>query len=679
MLWIKTRIAKRESDMLTKLLLAITNIQNNIFPFLIRIFLAFLTFSFVCCYFNQNVSKRQQLEMELDQERKYISTILNTASALVMVLDVEGKIVSFNRACEYTTSYLYEQVSDRYVWDLLTIPEDRELWQSTLKAIVTECLPITFETYWRTKNGDLRLISWTNTALCDRNGVAECVICTGIDISQRQQIEQKLQETTRLQNAILNGANYAVIATDIEGTIITFNLAAQKWLGYSSQEVVGKTTPVIFHDRREVVERAQELSQELGTTVEPGFEVFVAQVRQGQPDEREWSYICKDGSRFLVLLSTTALIDTYGNITGFLGIASDITQRKQAELALRESEERFQAFMNNTPAMAFIKDSQSRMIYINKPLENKFKVKLADLRGKRDDQWLPEEIAKHTLRNDLLVLSTGKTMETVENVPTPDGVSHHWLVFKFLLNDVNDKPLIGGVAVDITERKNAEDRVKAALEEKDILLKEVHHRVKNNLQVIDSLFRHQCRYIKNEQVTQIIKECQSRVSSMALLHEKLYQSKDLTNIDFADYVKNLANNLFDSYKFIVNSPILKLDIENISLDVESCLSCGLIINELVTNSLKYAFLPNVIGKINIKFFALNLNTYNLIVNDDGVGLPIDLNIDRINSLGLKLVKSFTQQLNGELKLNRERGTEFIITFTIKKPLKKYECLQNTYC
>lgn len=663
--------------MLTRLLLTITTIQNDIFPFLIGVFLAFLTFSFVC-YFNQNVIKRQQLETELEQERKYISTILNTASALVMVLDVEGKIVSFNRACEYTTSYLYEQVSDRYIWELLALPEDIELWQSTLKAITKECLPITFETCWRTKNGDLRLISWTNTALCDRNGVAECVICTGIDISQRQQIEQKLQETTRLQNAILNSANYAVIATDIEGTIVTFNLAAQKWLGYSSQEVVGKTTPVIFHDRREVVERVQELSQELGTTIEPGFEVFVAQVRQGQPDEREWSYICKDGSRFLVLLSTTALIDSHGNITGFLGIASDITQRKQSELALKESEERFQAFMNNSPAMAFIKDAQSRMIYINEPFERKFNVKLADLRGKRDDQWLPEYVVKQTRENDMVVLSTGKTIETVETVPTPEG-SHHWLVFKFLLNDASDRPLIGGVAIDITERKNAEDRVKAALQEKDILLKEVHHRVKNNLQVIDSLFRHQCRHIKNEKVTQIIKECQSRVSSMALLHEKLYQSKDLANIDFADYVKNLANNLFDSYKFIGSSPILKLDIKNISLDVESCLSCGLIINELVTNSLKYAFSPNVIGEISIKFFALDLNTYSLIVNDNGIGLPTNLNIDRINSLGLKLVKSFTQQLNGELKLNRERGTEFIITFTVKKPVQKYECLQNTYC
>lgn len=649
--------------MLAGLLLAVTNIQNNIFPFLIGIF---LTFSF-CCYFNQNVSKRQQLEMELEQERKYISTILNTASALVMVLDVEGKIVSFNRACEHTTSYLYEQVSDRYVWELLAIPEDIELWQSSLKAIVTECLPITFETYWRTKNGDRRLISWTNTALCDRNGAVECVICTGIDISQRQQIEQKLQETTRLQNAILNSANYAVIATDIEGTIVTFNLAAQKWLGYSSQEVVGKTAPVIFHDPREVVARSQELSQELGTIIEPSFEVFVAKVRQGQPDEREWSYVCKNGSRFLVLLSITALIDSYGNITGFLGIASDITQRKQSELALKESEERFQAFMNNGPAMAFIKDAQSRMVYINEPFERKFKVKLADLRGKRDDQWLPEYVVKQTRENDLVVLSTGKTIETVETVPTPEG-SYHWLVFKFLLNDANDKPLIGGVAIDITERKNAEDRVKAALQEKDILLKEVHHRVKNNLQVIDSLFRHQCRHIKNEKVTQIIKECQSRVSSMALLHEKLYQSKDLTNIDFADYVKNLANNLFDSYKFIGSSPILKLDIKNISLDVESCLSCGLIINELVTNSLKYAFLPTKKGEINIIFSALSLDTYRLIVNDNGVGLPPNLNIEQINSLGLKLVKSFTRQLDGELKLNRERGTEFIITFTIKKSI-----------
>ena len=261
--------------MLTRTLLAVAEPQNPIFSVCINIFLAFLSGVFGYCFTNQNVGKRQQLEMELEQKNNYISTILNTASALVVVLDLEGRIVSFNRACEQTSDYLCEQVSNKYIWELLLLPEDVEIWHSAFAAVITERSPIALETYWRTQNSDRRLIAWTLTVLGSRQGVVECVICTGIDVSARQQVEQKLQDTTRLQNAILDSANYAIIATDIEGTISTFNVAAQNWLGYSHQEIVGKTTLSIFHDPNEVVQCAQELSQALGRTVEPGFEVLL--------------------------------------------------------------------------------------------------------------------------------------------------------------------------------------------------------------------------------------------------------------------------------------------------------------------------------------------------------------------------------------------------------------------
>ncbi len=648
------------------MLLAVADTQNLISSFSIGIFLAFLSGIFVYYYTNRSVGKRQRLEIELEQKSNYISTILNTASALVVVLDLKGRIVNFNRACEQTTDYLWEQVSNKYIWELLLLPEDVEIWHSALAAVVIERSPIALETYWMTRNGDRRLITWTLAVWCDRQGRVECVICTGIDTSVRQQVEQKLQETTRLQNAILYSANYAVIVTDIEGTIINFNLAAQKWLGYSSQEIVGKTTPSIFHDPHEMAQRAQELSQELAITIEPGFEVFVAKARQGQPDEREWSYIRKDGSRFLVLLSITALIDTHSNITGFLGIASDITKRKQAEVALRESEERFQAFMNNSPVIAFIKDEQGRTIYINEPFERKFQVKLADLRGKKDEEWLPKEIAKQVSKNDKAVFSTGKTVETIETVPTPDGSSRDWLVFKFLFGDIDEKPMLGGVAIDITERQQAEEQVKAALQEKEVLLKEVHHRVKNNLQVIDSLFRHQCRHSNNDQVIYVLKECQNRVTSMALLHEKLYQSKNLSEINFAEYIKSLVASLFDSYSSYGNLPSIKIDVERVLLDFDLALNCGLLVNELVTNSLKYAFPEGLVGEINIRFFEDNSHHYNLVVQDNGVGFSIKPDLKKVKSLGLKLVRSLVRQIDGEVEINSIDGTEFKIIFPPRK-------------
>jgi PAS domain S-box-containing protein len=168
------------------------------------------------------------------------------------------------------------------------------------------------------------------------------------EVTERQRAEAALQEITTLQQAILDSANYTIISTTVDGTIQTFNAAAERLLGYTAPEVIGKTTPIIIHNRSEVVQRSIELSQELSITIEPGFEVFVAKARRGCVDEREWSYIRKDGSYFPVLLSITALRDAENNITGFLGIGSDITKRKQTEEELRHLSLRSQLFAEVT-------------------------------------------------------------------------------------------------------------------------------------------------------------------------------------------------------------------------------------------------------------------------------------------------------------------------------------------
>ncbi|MBD2357885.1 PAS domain S-box protein [Tolypothrix sp. FACHB-123] len=184
-------------------------------------------------------------------------------------------------------------------------------------------------------------------------------------IIERQHIESELRNITTLKRAILNSANYTIISTTPEGIILTFNKAAERWLGYAASEVIGKTTPAIIHDKDEIVKVAQELSQELGVNIEPGFEVFVAKARRGEIDEREWTYIRKDGSRFPVLLSVTVLRDADNQITGFLGIGSDISNRKATEEALRQSEHRYVTLAQAAPVGIFLTDASGQCIFMN--------------------------------------------------------------------------------------------------------------------------------------------------------------------------------------------------------------------------------------------------------------------------------------------------------------------------
>jgi len=211
-------------------------------------------------------------------------------------------------------------------------------------------------------------------------------------------------------------------------------------------------------------------------------------------------------------------------------------------------------------------------------------------------------------------------------------------------------------------RKESEEKISASLKEKEILLKEVHHRVKNNLQIISSLLNLQSLSLKENNLIDVFKDSQNRVRTMALIHEKLYQSNSFARIDFGSYLKSLADYLFRSYN--INPTIVKLEIEiiNIYLQTDSAIACGLIINEFISNSLKYAFPEGRTGLIRITMTETILKNIILSYYDDGVGIPIEISISNTKTLGLKLVSLLTNQLNGKITLDRTNGTMFVLEF-----------------
>jgi len=217
--------------------------------------------------------------------------------------------------------------------------------------------------------------------------------------------------------------------------------------------------------------------------------------------------------------------------------------------------------------------------------------------------------------------------------------------------------------VEALERKRAEGQIKASLKEKEVLLQEIHHRVKNNIQVIISLLRLQAEKIGDKKYAELLKESQDRIGSMALVHEELYKSKDFANIDFGEYVKSLVKNLYTSYGVDANKIRLNVEVESIRFDLGNAIPCGLIINELGSNSLKHAFPDERDGKIEISLKEINEDDIELTVTDDGVGIPKSLNIKQTDTMGMNLIKVLAEhQLGGKIGLDRTDGTQFKINF-----------------
>jgi len=224
--------------------------------------------------------------------------------------------------------------------------------------------------------------------------------------------------------------------------------------------------------------------------------------------------------------------------------------------------------------------------------------------------------------------------------------------------------------LDITELRNAENLIKNSLNEKDVLLREIHHRVKNNMQIISSLLNIQSDYIEDKKARLIFKESQNRIRSMTLVHENLYQSNDLAQINLGEYIKNLTQELLISFKKDPINIKINVNFENIMLNMDTIIPCGLIITELVTNSLKYAFPDNQPGKINIDFKSIGKEEFMLCVGDNGIGIPEGMDFKENKTLGIMLVNSLVNQLDGTIKLDRSHGTLFKIKFRELKYKKR---------
>jgi two-component sensor histidine kinase len=225
---------------------------------------------------------------------------------------------------------------------------------------------------------------------------------------------------------------------------------------------------------------------------------------------------------------------------------------------------------------------------------------------------------------------------------------------------------------EIAERKKveealrkSEEQIKIQLKEKEVLLKEIHHRVKNNLQIINSLLNLQSRDITDKESQDAFEKCKNRIDSIALVHEKLYQSEDLANIEFGEYVNTLTVRLFDAYSAKLPEVKLKTDVDNLYLQVNKAIPCSLVINELVMNSIKHGFPGGRKGEISVELKTLGDTKVSLIVADNGIGLPENFQIDTPSTLGMQIIEALVGQLHGSLRVEKSKGTKFIVEFQVR--------------
>jgi PAS domain S-box-containing protein len=541
-----------------------------------------------------------------------------------------------------------------------THPDDRENVDNAVKrALKGESFAIDHRLVLA--GGEERTVHAQGDVVYDEKNTPVRMRGTVQDITGRVKSEEKIRNLAN----IVESTNDAIGTISLDGKITSWNKGAEQVYAYSAEEILGKPSSIL------APKHLREETQKL-----------IERIKQGECIQHyETLRLRKDGKIIDVSRTLSPVFDSNGKVTAISFISRDITERKRSEEKLRESEEKYRNIVDTANEGIVRTDNESVITYVNNQMVNMLGYTIKEVIGRTIWDFISDEykpIIKQHLEKKKLGTSESGDLKLLHK----DG-SHVWA-------HMNSKPLfdqegkyIGAVSMitDISKRKEAEQ----ALANFEIAReKEIHHRIKNNLQVVYSMIDFQAfkfkgiNDIKDLEVIDSLRESKNRVRSMALIHEELYKSSELEKINFSAYVEKLANNLLSIYKLENIDVSLNKDIEeDLFFGMDTAISLGTVVNELVSNSLKYAFHGRDEGEILIKMHReenqdsisdideINKSTtFVLTVSDNGIGIPENLDIEKLDSLGLQLVTSLTYKLSGELEIKRNSGTEFTIRFIV---------------
>ncbi|MCD1293649.1 hypothetical protein CUJ83_01400 [Methanocella sp. CWC-04] len=601
-----------------------------------------------------DITNIKKTEEALKMTEETFRVITENMRDVISLRDRDGKYIYISPSVKTLLGYDPEELigKDPHYFvhpdDMGSVPKNHvEHLFSTGKEFT-----ITYRT--RKKSGEYVWFETIMQPIMDDKGDMVGLQTSSRDISDRKKAEEEIKRSKQIMEKIISSLNEGIFIIDPENRkILDVNKKGEDIFGYSRDDLVGNNLLFLNMDHKKYEQHKKNF---FGSKDLIDFETLMQR---------------KNGEIFPAEHLIRPLYNDEGKMESAIVVIRDITERKKAEESIIESKEKFRNIFASSPIGIALYNENGELIECNDAGKKIFGITdVSQLGGLRSlyDAFTPDDcknriFSGHMVKYQVDVDINKLKYQNPENIPGAKNIKIEVTVKPLFIKtrSIPDYYLV--LVEDITQRIMAEEKIKSSLQEKELLLKEVHHRVKNNMQVISSMLNLQANSINDPVIDEMFKDSCNRIRSMALIHEKLYMSSNLAQIDMADYLRSLTTHLIrSSGKDRID---LTINTDKIFLDIDTAIPCGLIVNELISNSLKHAFTGNTGGAIKIDFYRSGDKSMVLSIEDNGAGIPESIDFRNTITLGLQLVNSLAEQLRGTIELIKNPGTRFIIRFDVK--------------
>lgn len=586
---------------------------------------------------NRDISHRKAADKQRKESDYLYKQIMDHAVDPIFLNDVEtARIIDANKSAQDMVGKTIDELKQMTIYDIVS-PGDHDTVKQRLQRLSKEKTLEPHE-YTFSKNGD-KIYVEASPSIFEFKG-RKTIISIHRNITDRKLTEQRLKESETKYRSLIETMNDGFSITEKDGRIAYANEKFCKMLGYRPKEIIGKATRFFVSGKNRRI-----------------LEKHIVKRRKGITTPYELELTTKDGKRVPVLNSPQTILDSEGNFQGTFGVHTDLSELKKAEAAIRKSEEAWRALLNATTETALLVDPQGTILAINEVGAARLGGTVDEITGMTLEQYLPADIARKRRR---LLKQLYRSAKPLQFQDKREGRIQDISLYP-IHNENHEIEAFAIFARDITNQVQAENRLKESIKEKNILIQEVHHRVKNNMQIIIGLLQLQALRSEDEVVTEMFEEARNRINTMALIHEKLYQAEDFSYLSVRAYIKDLGKSLFRAYNIDPNQITFQTDITVTKLHLDHAIPFGMVLNEIISNALKYAFPNGLKGCISISLNPLTKKSQELVVYDNGVGMPKQFKKKSRGTLGLTLIKTLVErQLKGRVDIENNGGTQYRI-------------------